>query len=151
MADGYAATFNGYDNQIYCVGRGPSQQPLQHLTRSPAGTTVVIKGTVTDISAGTTQTEQAGKFPNGVPVASDASMKDWMGYVYQDQERPNKLHRCSVTISVVDPNSNYPTSAQQPQTQAESTAYHGHLKSQATTQSPQHSQEQTLTIRHIAE
>jgi outer membrane protein assembly factor BamB len=108
MADGYATTFNGYDNQIYCIGRGPSATTVTAPDIAvSAGTTLVIKGTVTDVSAGTTQTEQAGKFPNGVPVASDGSMKDWMGYVYQDQEQPTDFTGVEVTISVVDPNGNY--------------------------------------------
>jgi outer membrane protein assembly factor BamB len=108
MADGYAATFNGYDNQVYCIGRGPSATTVSAPDVAvQAGTTVVIKGTVTDVAAGTKQTEQAGKFPNGVPVASDAIMKDWMGYVYQDQVRPTNFTGVPVTISVVDPNGNY--------------------------------------------
>ncbi len=108
MADGYAATFNGYDNQVYCIGRGPSATTVTAPDIAVStGTTIVIKGTVTDVSAGTTQTEQAGKFPNGVPVASDGSMKDWMGYVYQDQQQPTDFTGVPVTISVVDPNGNY--------------------------------------------
>ena len=108
MADGYAATFNGYDNQVYCIGRGPSQTTVSAPDVAvTTGTTLVIKGTVTDVSAGATQTEQAGKFPNGVAVSSDASMKDWMGYVYQDQQRPTNFTGVPVTISVVDPNGNY--------------------------------------------
>ncbi|NLF89155.1 PQQ-binding-like beta-propeller repeat protein, partial [Candidatus Bathyarchaeota archaeon] len=108
MADGYAATFNGYDNQVYCIGRGPSATTVTAPDIAVSvGTTLVIKGTVTDVSAGSTQTEQAGKFPNGVPVASDGSMKDWMGYVYQDQEQPTDFTGVPVAISVVDPNGNY--------------------------------------------
>jgi hypothetical protein len=67
--------------RIFCVGPGPSattvQAPLNAIT---AGSSVVIQGTVMDISAGTTQAQQSADFPNGVPCASDASMTDWMGY-----------------------------------------------------------------------
>ncbi len=60
MADGYNTWFNGYDNSIYVVGRGPSATtviaPSAGITM---GTPVVIKGTVMDVSAGTTQTQQA--------------------------------------------------------------------------------------------
>lgn len=45
------------------------------------GQGVVIKGSVIDVSSGTTQDQQAAKFPNGVPCAADSTMKDWMGYV----------------------------------------------------------------------
>jgi len=108
MADGYNTWFNGYDNQIYVVGRGPSATTVQApLTSVDVGTTVVIQGTVTDISTGTKQTEQAADFPNGVPVASDASMSDWMGYVYQQQPCPTNFTGVPVTISVLDSNNNF--------------------------------------------
>jgi hypothetical protein len=68
---------------------------------------VVIKGTVTDISAGTTQNEQAARFPNGVPVISDADMTDWMGYIYQQKPLPTDVTGVEVVISVLDPNNNY--------------------------------------------
>jgi len=108
MADGYNTWFNGYDNQIYVVGRGPSATTVQApLTSVDVGTTVVIQGTVTDISTGTKQTEQAADFPNGVPVASDASMSDWMGYVYQQQPCPTNFTGVPVTINVLDSNNNF--------------------------------------------
>ncbi len=108
MADGYATTFNGYDNQVYSIGRGPSATTVSAPDIAVSqGTPIVIKGTVTDVSAGTKQTEQQGKFPNGIPVAADSIMKDWMGYVYQDQERPTNYTGVPVTISVIDPNGNY--------------------------------------------
>ena len=45
------------------------------------GKSLVITGTVTDISAGASQHEVTARFPNGLPVSSDASMESWMGYV----------------------------------------------------------------------
>ena len=108
MADGYNTFFNGYDNQIYVVGQGPTSTTV---TAPDAGLSfgqpVVIRGTVTDVSAGTKQTEQAADFPNGVPVASDAIMSDWMGYVYQQQPLPTNFQGVQVTIDVVDSNGNY--------------------------------------------
>src|SRR5664280_2474901 len=57
VADGYIACMNGLDNNIYSIGRGPSATTIQApLTQITAGNKVVIQGTVTDISAGTTQT-----------------------------------------------------------------------------------------------
>jgi len=106
-ADGYNTWFNGYDDSIYVVGRGPSATTV---TASPSVTTygdnVVISGTVMDISAGTTQAEQAADFPHGVPVSSDASMEAWMGYVYQQQAEPTNFTGVPVTISVTDSNHN---------------------------------------------
>ena len=108
MADGYATLFNGYDDQIYSVGQGPSATTVQApLTAITEGTNVVIQGTVMDISAGTQQTEQKADFPNGVPCASDASMTQWMSYVYQQQPVPTNFTGVTVTLTAIDPNGNY--------------------------------------------
>jgi len=72
----------------------------------PLGTSIIIKGTVMDISAGTKQNQQAADFPYGVPVVSDASMKDWMGYVYQQKPLPTNFTGVPITISVIDSNGN---------------------------------------------
>jgi hypothetical protein len=110
IADGYATFFNGYNNQVYSVGRGPSQLTVTAPQASiELGRSLVISGTVVDVSAGTKQTQQAGDFPNGVPVASDASMTAWMGYVYQQKPMPSIFTGVSVTISVIDSNGNYRT------------------------------------------
>jgi len=104
VADGYNIFFNGLDDNLYSVGRGPS---AMSVNAESFGTSIVIRGTVTDTSAGTTQTQQAADFPNGVPVASDASMKDWMGYVYQQKPCPTNFTGVPVTIDVLDSNGNY--------------------------------------------
>jgi hypothetical protein len=108
LSDGYATFLNGYDMQIYTVGRGPSATTV---TAAPAVTTfgdnVVIRGTVMDVSAGTKQTEQAADFPSGVPCASDAIMTQWMGYVYQQQAEPTNFTGVPVTLSVTDSNGNH--------------------------------------------
>jgi hypothetical protein len=104
VADGYNIFFNGYDDNLYSVGRGPS---AMSVTAQSFGTSIVIRGTVTDTSAGTTQTQQAADFPNGVPVASDASMKDWMGYVYQQKPLPTNFTGVPVTVNVLDSNGNF--------------------------------------------
>jgi len=108
IADGFATVFNGYDNQIYSIGRGPSATTVSspHFGLS-FGQTVVLSGTVMDISAGTKQTQQAADFPNGVPVASDESMKDWMGYVYQQKPLPNAFTGVEVDLAVLDSNGNH--------------------------------------------
>ena len=107
-ADGYNTWFNGYDTQIYVVGRGPSQTTVSAPTVGvTTATPVVIQGSVTDISAGTKQTEQAADFPNGVPCASDASMEAWMGYVYQQQPEPTTFTGVQVQLAVLDSNGNH--------------------------------------------
>jgi hypothetical protein len=107
IADGYATFFNGYDNQIYSVGRGPTGITVETSKLQTLGGNVVIDGTLRDVSLGTKQDEQTSRFANGVPCASDASMKDWMGYVYQQKPLPTNFTGVPVTIDVVDSNNNY--------------------------------------------
>ncbi len=107
-ADGYLTAMNGYDQQVYSIGRGPSALTVTAPNAGIAsGQSVVISGKVTDISAGTRQDTQAADFPNGVPVASDASMTDWMGYVYQQKPLPTTFTGVTVSIDVVDANGNF--------------------------------------------
>jgi hypothetical protein len=108
VADGYAIGLNYYDNKIYCYGKGPSQLTV---TAPDAGVdfgkSVVIHGSVIDISAGTTQTEQAARFPNGVPCVSDESQEAWMEFVYEQQSEPTNVTGVPVEIDVLDSNNNY--------------------------------------------
>ncbi len=107
-ADGFIVAMNGLDNNIYSIGRGPSALTVEApKTSTELGKSLVIDGTVMDISAGTKQNTQAADFPNGVPAASDASMKDWMGYVYQQKPLPSNFTGVQVTIDVLDSNGNY--------------------------------------------
>jgi len=110
VADGYLTMLNGYDMQIYGVGRGSSATAVQApQTAITAGNSVVIQGTVMDTSAGTQQAEQKADFPNGVPVASDSIMGAWMGYVYQQQPAPINFTGVTVTLTAIDPNGNFIT------------------------------------------
>jgi hypothetical protein len=70
------------------------------------GRSLIFSGTVMDISAGTKQDQQAADFPNGVPAASGAIMKDWMGYVYQQQPLPANATGVQVKLTAVDSNGN---------------------------------------------
>jgi hypothetical protein len=108
VADGFFVYLNCYDMQIYSVGKGPSQTSVTASPKvSTSGSSVLIEGTITDIAAGTKQSEQAARFPNGVPAVSDASMKSWMEYVYMQKPRPTDATGVQVTLSVVDANGNY--------------------------------------------
>jgi hypothetical protein len=110
IADGFATWFNSYDNSIYVVGKGASAVTVQApLTATELGKSIVITGSVKDISSGTTQPEQAARFPNGVPLASDESMTDWMGYVYQQKPLPTNFKGVDVSLDVIDSNGNYRT------------------------------------------
>jgi hypothetical protein len=108
IADGFATWFNSYDNSIYVVGRGPSKTTVEAPKASiEFGRSLVISGSVTDICSGTTQDEQAARFPNGVPVSSDESMADWMGYVYQQKPLPTNATGVTVSLDVIDANGNF--------------------------------------------
>ena len=108
ISDGIMTTLNAYDNQIYAYGKGPTKVTV---TAPPAsieeGRSLVISGTVTDISAGAQQQAVAANFPNGLPAVSDASMSHWMEYVYMQQPFQSNTTGVPVTISVIDSNGNF--------------------------------------------
>jgi hypothetical protein len=107
VADGYISYLNVYDMQIYTLGKGPSATTVAAGPKvSTHGNSVLVEGTVIDIAAGTKQDEQAARFPYGVPVVSDASMGEWMEYVYMQKPRPTNATGVEVIVSVVDPNNN---------------------------------------------
>jgi hypothetical protein len=106
-AYGVMTIINAYDNQIYAYGKGPSTTTI---TASPKisvhGDSVLVEGTVTDISAGSQQEAVAANFPNGLPCVSDASMSAWMEYAYMQQPKPTNTTGVKVTVSVLDSNGN---------------------------------------------
>ena len=104
IADGYLAYQNTYDGKVYCIGKGPSATTTEV---QQFGSSMAIRGTVTDIAAGAKQTEQAGRFPNGVPAVSDESQSAWMQYIYMQKPSPANVTGIPVTISVIDANGNY--------------------------------------------
>ena len=108
VADGYVVYCNLYDHQIYSVGRGPSRLTVSAPDIGiEMGKTLIIKGTITDIAAGTRQAEQTARFPNGVPAVSDNSMSDWMAYIYMQKPKPLDTTGVEVTLEVIDANGNY--------------------------------------------
>jgi hypothetical protein len=108
VADGFFVYLNCYDMQIYCVGKGPSKLTVTAPQASiELGRSIVISGTITDIAAGTTQNEQASRFPNGVPCVSDQSQANWMEYVYMQKPRPTDTTGVPIILSVIDTNGNY--------------------------------------------
>ena len=108
VASGEYVNYNMYDNQVYAFGQGPSKTTVNAPDIGvTTATPITITGSVTDISAGTTQTQQAADFPNGVPCVSDASESQWMEYVYMQQPEPSKRTGVPVTLYVLDSNNNY--------------------------------------------
>lgn len=97
IADGYLVSLNGYDNALYCFGKG---QTATTVTVSPKvsakGTPVLIEGIVTDQSPGA----------KGTPAISDKDMTDWMEYLYMQQPAPASATGVEVKLSAIDPSGN---------------------------------------------
>jgi hypothetical protein len=100
--------FNGYDNQVYAYGKGPSATTVTapNVGVSTA-TPITITGTVMDISGGAKQNAVAANFPNGLPCVSDESQSKWMEFIYQQQPYPADVTGVTVNLSVFDSNGNY--------------------------------------------
>ena len=107
IAYGVLLHLNGYDGQIWAYGKGPSAvtvtAPDNGVTTS---TPIRIRGTVLDVSAGTTQEEQKFAFPYGVPCVSEASQSAFMEYVYENQAEPTNTTGVPVTLTETDHNGN---------------------------------------------
>jgi outer membrane protein assembly factor BamB len=108
VADGNLLELNNYDGELYNIGKGTSALTVEApMTSATLGSTVTIRGMVTDTSPGTQKNELAMKFPSGVPAVSDQSQSAWMEYLYMQQPRPTDAKGVRVTLSVVDANGNY--------------------------------------------
>ncbi|MDR1993515.1 MAG: hypothetical protein LBQ98_08520 [Nitrososphaerota archaeon] len=105
QADGILTGYDGYDNKLYAIGKGPSETTVSTpQTEVPLRTNVLITGTVTDQSAGQTC---LGYPAAGTPAIADDNMGDWMAYLYKQQPKPTTVAGVPVTLSIVDPNGNY--------------------------------------------
>lgn len=108
IGDGIFTTFNAYDGQIYAIGKGPSETSVEASPKvSSKGTSVLLEGRITDISAGTENSVIAARFPQGVPAVSDESMGEWMEYVYMQHDRPDNVKGVPVSLTAIDPNGNF--------------------------------------------
>ncbi|MCW4004565.1 MAG: PQQ-binding-like beta-propeller repeat protein [Candidatus Bathyarchaeota archaeon] len=108
IGDSIIATMDTYDQRVYAIGKGPSAITATAPDVSvELGKSVIIKGTVTDISPGTKDSAIAMRFPNGVAAVSDESQSDWMLYVYKQFSCPANVTGVPVTIDVIDANGNY--------------------------------------------
>ncbi len=107
IGDSIIATMDTYDQQVWAIGKGPSKITVDAPNIGvPACNSIVIRGTVTDISPGTEQYAKEARFPNGVPAVSDESMSAWMLYVYKQFERPMNATGVPVALDVIDANGN---------------------------------------------
>jgi outer membrane protein assembly factor BamB len=108
IGDSIMTTMDTYDQRIYAIGKGPSATAVTAPDVGVvAGGSMVIQGMVTDISPGTEEYALTARFPNGVPAVSDASMSEWMKYVYLQFARPTDATGVEVTLTAIDPNGNF--------------------------------------------
>ena len=98
IADGILVFLNTYDNRIYAFGTGDSAVTVEApLLGVPFGSSVIIRGTVTDQSTGAI----------GTAAISDENMDEWMQYQYMQNSIPTSATGVEVIIDVVDANGNY--------------------------------------------
>ena len=107
IGDSIIAAMDTYDQRVYAIGKGPSATTVTAPNVGiPQGSSVMITGTVMDVSPGTTSDRVTLRFPNGVPAVADASMSEWMAYVYKQFPMPTATG-VDVTVDVVDSNGNF--------------------------------------------
>ncbi len=103
LADGVLTYYSYYENSIYAIGKGPSavtvDAPLVGITK---GQSIMIRGTVTDQSAGAKKLVEDGKF-NTVPAMSDVDQAHWMEYLYMQKPMPTEATGVPVTIFATAP------------------------------------------------
>jgi hypothetical protein len=110
IADGILTAWNYYDGQVYAFGKGPSGTTV---TASPEvsvhGTSVVVKGTVTDQTAtGRRNVNNEWQFSlKDTPAISDEDMQKWMEYKFMGQGYPADAKGVEVVLEVLDPNGNF--------------------------------------------
>jgi len=79
ISDGILTSLNSYDGQVYTFGKGPSKTTVSAPdTEVPKGKSVLIKGSVLDMSPAQPNT----------PCISDNDMSAWMEYQHMQKQRP---------------------------------------------------------------
>jgi len=107
-ADTYMVEWNSLDCQIYTFGKGQTATTVSIQNDVIThGNSVLIKGMVTDESAGTKTVDKQARFPAGVPAIADESMSPWMEYVYMQQPKPTNATGVRVHLTAYDPNGNF--------------------------------------------
>ncbi len=92
IADGILVSLNTYDNRIYAFGKGQTKTTITAPDVAvPLGTKVVLKGTVTDQSAGAVDT----------PAIADKDMTAWMKYLYMQFPKPSDATGVQVKLIAV--------------------------------------------------
>ena len=109
MGDSIYATMDTYDQRVYAVGKGPTMTTVSAPDNGvPFGSSVMIRGSVMDVSPGTKSTAMTLRFPSGVSAVSDGNMSEWMLHVYKQfsYDPHDAWVGVDVTLFVVDSNMN---------------------------------------------
>ncbi len=101
---GYMLSFNAYDNQIYCFGKGQTKTTVEASPVINSNSQVLVTGTVTDQSPGNTC---LGTPAAGTAAIDDAYMSRWMEYLYMQSPKPTNATGVPVTLSYIDANKNF--------------------------------------------
>jgi hypothetical protein len=106
-SDGYMVYLQYADLQTYCLGKGPTAINVGASPKiAESGKSILIEGTISDISPGTNTYTMNARFPNGLPAIADEYMSRWMEYVYMQLDTVPDATGVDVVISVLDPNGN---------------------------------------------
>jgi hypothetical protein len=110
ISEGRIIYLDNHDNQIYCLGKGPSGTTVSAPQLVPSlGSSVMITGTVTDQSP-SGRHNVAGDLDfalKGTPAISDEDQSAWMEYMFQQRPIPTNAKGVEVTLDAIDPNNNY--------------------------------------------
>ena len=103
IGDSIIVTMDTYDQRVYAVGRGPTRTTVSAPDVGVSvGSTIVIRGTVTDVSPGTRDKAIQLRFPDGVPAVADECMGEWMLYVYKQFPRPANVKGVWVKLDAIN-------------------------------------------------
>ncbi len=98
IADGYLVAANMDDGYMYVYGKGKSTTTIEApMTAIPLGESIVIKGTVLDMSPA----------QPGTPCVSKESMSGWMEYLHMQRPIPADVTGVPVSLDTLDPNGNF--------------------------------------------
>ena len=101
IADGYLIATDSENGMQYSIGKGQTQTTITApLTTTTTGTSILIQGSVLDLSPGAPNT----------PAISDTDMDEWMDYLYGQNasliNSPPMPHGVDVRLTAVDSNGN---------------------------------------------
>ena len=92
ISSGVLFVSNQYDGALYAFGKGPSETTVSIQQDVIAkGASVLIKGTVTDQSAGA----------KGTPAIADEDMSKWTAYLYMNKPMPTDVTGVSVMLQAM--------------------------------------------------